>query len=483
MALKCELLSPPRAPPDDLCSLRGSAVIAGAFFTFFFCSGLQYCFGLIYKALLADASLGGTHFATSWVLSIEYFFFLSSGVLAAPLISSRGPRAAALAGASLVSAGFAASSAVTNLALLYATYGALVGGGCGLLLTAASYTVTQHFVRRRALALGAALAGGGLGAIVLAPAIEAATSAAGWRGALRLLAALAACVLPVAALPFNSVAGGEAPPPAAAARGGGAGAEPPPAQLAEGAEPLLPPEGAEGDEPGGGGGGGAAATPPPPPPAAPSFAVAFSSAPFRWFALGCFLYTGVFFTVLENLAPFLTEAAPRGAGLSAGAAAALGSAQGAFNVVGRLAIGAAADRRGASKVALTQATTAAEAALLAGLLLAPRAPGYAPLFAAAFGFCAGSVVALQPAIVAELVPPGQLAHGLGLLYLLQSPAVLIVPSLAAAARDQLGGYAAVWAAVPAILAAAAALFDGGALARRLRGGAACGRRAAGGAEK
>ena len=462
-AFKCELLSPPRAPPDDLCSLRGSAVIAGAFFTFFFSSGLQYCFGLVYKALLSDASLGGSHFATSWVLSIEYFFYLSSGVLAAPLISSRGPRAAALAGASLVAAGFAASAAVSNLALLYATYGALVGGGCGLLLTSASYTVTQHFVRRRALALGAALAGGGLGAIVLAPAIEAAISAAGWRGALRLLAVLAACVLPVAALPFNSVAVGEAPPPAR-----------------EGAEPLLAREGAGGDKPGGGAGG---AAPPPPPPAAPSFAAAFSSAPFRWFALGCFLYTGVFFTVLENLAPFLTEAAPRGAGLSAGAAAALGSAQGAFNVVGRLAIGAAADRRGVSKVALAQATTAAEAALLAGLLLAPRAPGYAPFFVAAFGFCAGSVVALQPAIVAELVPPGQLAHGLGLLYLLQSPAVLIVPSLAAAARDQLGGFAAVWAAVPAILAAAAALLDGGALARRLCCGAAGGRRAAGGAER
>lgn len=446
------LLSPPPAPPDALCSLRGGAVLAGAFFTYFFASGLQYSFGVVYKTLLADASLGGSHFATSWVVSIEYFFFLFSGIFAAPLVAARGPRAAALLGSLLVAGGFAASSVVTDLSALYLSYGVLVGAGCGLMNTAAGYTVAQHFVSRRAFALGAALTGGGLGAIVLAPAIQSAIAASGWRGALRLLAALAAGVLPLAALPFNSVGSAlpEAPPGCGA--GGAAG----------GSEHLLDGDGDAGDVA-------------PLPAAPPSFAAVAASAPFRWFAAGCFLYTGVFFTVLENLVPFLTEARPKGPALSSGEAALLGSVQGAFNVCGRLAVGAAADLPGLSKVAIAQATTALEAALLAGLLLAPRAPTFAYFFAAGFGFCAGTVVAVQPAIVAELMPPAQLAHGIGLLYLLQSPGVLIVPTLAAVARDELGGYAVVWAAVPTVLAAAILFLDGGALARRCtccgRGGA------------
>ena len=431
------LFSPPLSAPDALCSLRGGTVALGAGATYFFATGLQYCFGVVFVAMLKDSSLGGSHLATSWVLSIEYFCFMFSGSLSAPLIASRGPRVAALVGAALLAAGFCLSSVVSDLGLLYATYGLLVGAGCGLLNTAASYTVTQHFVKRRSLALGATLAGGGLGAIVLAPVVQAAISATGWRGALRLLAALAACVLPLAALPFNSIS--------ATPQGSAAGTT-----SKEGAEDLL----LEGEGPS-----------LEPPSEAPSFSAVLSIVPLRWFALGSFLYCGVFFTLLENLAPFLTDAAPRGVGLSAATAALLGSVQGAANVIGRLAIGAAGDLPGVSKTALAQATMVAEAALLGCLALAPQLPGFAYFFAGGFGFCAGSLVALQPAIVASYAPPHLLAHGLGLLYVCQSPAILLVPTLASAARDRWGSYIVVWEALPLLVGAGAALLDGGRLAK------------------
>ena len=430
------LLSAPPSAPDALCSLRGGIVAAAAAATYFFATGLQYCFGVVFVAMLKDPSLGGSHLATSWVLSIEYFFFMFSGSLSAPLIASHGPRAAAIAGAALLAAGFALSSVVSNLGLLYLTYGLLVGAGCGLLNTAASFTVTQHFVKRRALALGATLAGGGLGAIVLAPVVQAAIAGAGWRGALRLLAALAACVLPLAALPFNAIK---------AERGSAAGVEGAEDPLLEGKGPAAEAEG--------------------PPAEAPSFSAVLAIVPLRWFALGCFLYCGVFFTILENLAPFLTDAAPRGVGLSAATAALLGSVQGAANVVGRLAIGAVGDLPGVSKTVLAQATMAAEAALLGCLALAPQFPSYAYFFAGGFGFCAGSVVALMPAIVASHAPPHLLAHGLGFLYVCQSPAILLLPALASAARDRWGSYIAVWEALPLVVCAGAALLDGGALAK------------------
>jgi MFS family permease len=437
MSSLCRLLSPPLSAPDSLCSLRGGSVALGASTTYFFSTGLQYCFGVVFVAMLKDTSLGGSHLATSWVLSIEYFFFMFSGSLSAPLIASRGPRLAALAGAALLAAGFGLSSVVSDLGLLYVTYGLFVGVGCGLLNTAASYTVTQHFVKRRSLALGATLAGGGLGAIVLAPVVQAAISATGWRGALRLLAALAACVLPLAVLPFNSIS---VVPHGSATSG----------ERAE--DPLLEGEGPSSE----------------PPPEAPSFSAALSIVPLRWFALGSFLYCGVFFTLLENLAPFLTDAAPRGVGLSAATAALLGSTQGAANVIGRLVIGAVGDLPGVSKTVLAQASMVAEAALLGCLTLAPQFPGYAYFFAGGFGFCAGSLVALQPAIVASLVPPQLFAHGLGLLYVCQSPAILLVPTLASAARDRWGSYSVVWQTLPLIVGAGASLLDGGRLAKWCR---------------
>ena len=431
--------------------MRGGAVALGASATYFFATGLQYCFGVIFVAMLKDSSLGGSHLTTSWVLSIEYFCFMFSGSVSAPLIASRGPRVAALAGAALLATGFGLSSIVSDLGLLYVTYGLFVGAGCGLLNTASSYTVTQHFVKRRSLALGGTLAGGGLGAIVLAPVVQAAISATGWRGALRLLAALAACVLPLAALPFNSIK--------VAPQGSATTSTATSNESAE--DPLL-----EGEGPS-----------PEPPSEAPSFSAILSIVPLRWFALGSFLYCGVFFTLLENLAPFLTDAAPRGVGLSAATAALLGSVQGAANVIGRLAIGAAGDLPGVSKTVLAQGTMAAEAALVGCLALAPQFPGYAYFFAGGFGFCAGSLVALQPAIVASHVPPHLLAHGLGFLYVCQSPAILLVPPLASAARDRWGSYSVVWEALPLVVGAGASLLDGGWLAKRcsaaaLRAGAA-----------
>ena len=102
-----------------------------------------------------------------------------------------------------------------------------------------------------------------------------------------------------------------------------------------------------------------------------------------------------------------------------------------------------------------------EALLLGGLVLAPRLREYAYIFAVVFGLCAGSVVALQPAIIAAIVPPELLAHALGFLYMFMSPSVLIVPTLAAVARDRAGGYRIVWEILPFVMAAGAAVLNGG----------------------
>jgi MFS family permease len=437
------LFSPPSAPPDALYSLRGGAVVLGAFCSYFFATGSQYCFGLIFVSMLNDASLGGSHLSTSWVLSIEFFFFLASGCVSGPLVASRGPRFAAFAGAALVTAGFALSSFVTNLVLLYVTYGLLVGAGCGLLNTAASFTVTQHFVERRAFALGTALAGGGLGAIVLAPVIQAAISKTGWRGALRQLAVLTACVLPLAALPFNAVKAAplDSDLPAAAAE------DSEDSESSQDSALLIIARSEAGSSS--------------PTAAAPSFAAVLAYPPLIWFSMGCFLYTGCFFAVLENLAAFQIDAEPQGLGLNPETAAVLSSVQGANNIIGRMAIGAVADLPGVSKVALAQATMVLEALLLGGLVLAPRLREYAYVFAVVFGLCAGSVVALQPAIIAAIVPPELLAHALGFLYMFMSPSVLIVPTLAAVARDRAGGYRIVWEILPFVMAAGAAVLNGG----------------------
>jgi MFS family permease len=113
------------------------------------------------------------------------FGFLVSAVLS-PIVGrvmdARGPRIVILTGVALMSAGLFLAPYIEQPWHFYATLGVLVGGGANMMTyTAHSQFLPNWFVRRRALAIGIAFAGAGVGAIVLLPWLQSIILTDGWR--------------------------------------------------------------------------------------------------------------------------------------------------------------------------------------------------------------------------------------------------------------------------------------------------------------
>lgn len=389
----------------------GWVVILASFVSHVITLGVAYSFGVLYRALLADASLGGDRGATALVGSSASAATLAAGVFVSAIVTRYGHRAAAGAGAALVPLGLLLSSVVTDLPSLYFTWGVLLGTGSALSFMPAVMVVSRYFVKRRAFATGIAVAGSGVGTLVFGAVSDYLISRVGWRATLRVYAVLSAVVLSAAAATYVPVLTG-APPAGAAgskaaalatapardadARDGGgddAWAQPPPpageaATDVEGTSAVVAASAAAAP-PGGGGlarapaspwpeggdGGGEAdfeaATPssrapapapsssilpPPPAPAAAAPPRPALTATGVWrepaflpMAAVLFVYGGGLFTVYAHIV-----VAAGDAGLPPERAAALVSLMGVAGTVGRVAFGRVADHPRVDKVLLFQ---------------------------------------------------------------------------------------------------------------------------------
>lgn len=182
----------------------GWVIAAGAFTIYVSTVGIQYCIGLIYRALLLD-----TEFTAGWsraelaiVPSLESAHFLGGSLLAGILINKYGVRATMLIGTAFLVVGFLSSALVTNPAMLYLTYGCLCGLGCSLPSSSAIVMVARYFKKRRVTAAGFAVAGSGVGALIFGPLVEVVVAQAGWRGACYFLALCNAIMVPLATIVF-----------------------------------------------------------------------------------------------------------------------------------------------------------------------------------------------------------------------------------------------------------------------------------------
>ncbi len=131
------------------------------------------------------------------------FGFLVSA-LASPLVGRmmdrRGPRFVIEIGVILTAAGLLAATRIESPWQLYATLGVLVGGGANCMtFTAQSQYLPNWFVRRRALAIGIAFSGAGVGAILILPWIQAIILHQGWRTSCLTMGILTLTIL----LPLN----------------------------------------------------------------------------------------------------------------------------------------------------------------------------------------------------------------------------------------------------------------------------------------
>ena len=176
----------------------GWVIIAVAFVTVALSVTARTAFSLVFPPIVAefewDRGLAAGAFS---------FGFLVSAVLSpiiGRLMDRRGPRFVIQAGVLVMAAGLLGATQIASPWQLYATLGVLVGAGANCMsFSVQSQYLPNWFVRRRAMAIGLAFSGVGVGAITLLPWMQSVIQHDGWRASCWMLGVMTLVVL----LPLN----------------------------------------------------------------------------------------------------------------------------------------------------------------------------------------------------------------------------------------------------------------------------------------
>ncbi|OXJ21032.1 MFS transporter [Burkholderia sp. AU6039] len=400
----------------------GWYVVAAAFAVTFVGFGSAYTFSAFVESLQRDfaASRG----QISLVFSLAGFLYFGFGIVSGPLADRFGSRRLAVAGMLLTGIGLAAAGAAHTLVQVYVAYGLGVGLGVGCAYVPAVGAVQRWFVRRRGFASGLAVAGIGVGTLVMPPLASALIAHVGWRGAYFTLAVIAVVIGAGMALLIENDP-----------RGRG----------------LLP-DGEAAHEPVEGGGAkatardtgrsvsGAAASRKPA--AGATVREAVTSRSFASLYAACLICSFGVFVPFVHLVPYALDH-----GVSSSTAVLLLGAIGVGSTAGRFFLGGLADRFGRRTSLL---------AMFAGMAVALVAWAGAgtvatlAAFALGFGVFYGGWVAVLPAVVMDYFGGRNVSGIIGVLYTSVAFGTLIGPTAAGFIYDAGGGYL-----VP-ILASAAA---------------------------
>ncbi|KVH03204.1 MFS transporter [Burkholderia sp. BCCIQ04A] len=387
----------------------GWYVVAAAFAVTFVGFGSAYTFSAFVESLQRDfaASRG----QISLVFSLAGFLYFGFGIVSGPLADRFGSRRLAVAGMLLTGAGLAAAGAAHTLLQVYVAYGLGVGFGVGSAYVPAVGAVQRWFVRRRGFASGLAVAGIGVGTLVMPPLASALIAQVGWRGAYFTLAALVIVLGAGMSLLIENDP---------RRRG------------------LLP----DGDAPGGGSRDAAAASTGANVHAGATVREAVTSRPFASLYAACLVCSFGVFVPFVHLVPYALDH-----GVAPSTAVLLLGAIGVGSTAGRFFLGGLADRFGrrASLLAMFAGMAVALVAWAGAGTVATLAA-----FALVFGVFYGGWVAVLPAVVMDYFGGRNVSAIIGILYTSVAFGTLIGPAAAGFIYDAGGGYL-----VP-ILASAAA---------------------------
>jgi MFS family permease len=378
-------------------SRRAWGIVAAAFATCFVAFGIAYSYGAFVEELRAEFRAGRAVTAALFAATSFAWFGLSWATGAAA--DRFGPRRVLMTGAVLIGLGLVVTARAGSLGVALAGYGIGVGVGVACLYVPLVTLVAAWFDRRRTTAIGVAVAGIGLGTLVVPPVSALLIEAIGWRDAYLVLAAAGTPVLVACAWTAR-------PAPREPASGGG--------RLKEVAR----------------------------------------TADYRWLTLSALLVTTALFVPFVHLPPYAQE---RGA--SPVMAAALLSVIGLASIVGRLALGALASAAGLLRT--YQGCFAVVALSFAIWWAAGDSYPALVVFAVALGTSYGGFVALCPAVVAERFGVDRLGSLLGLLYTGAGLGSALGPPAAGAAIDAAGHDAAIAGSLMISVLAFAALLPVG----------------------
>jgi len=360
---------------DELDSRRSWVIVAAAAVSMFTVFAIGYSFGAFFESMADEFGTGSGATALSFSITIAVSFFLSRWT---GLWGDRfGPRPLLIAAAISLSTGLLATTLAPNIYVGYVTYGFGVGLAIALGYVPLVSAVTTWFEAKRATATGIAVAGIGLGTMVGSPASAALIGATSWRTTYVIYAIVGAGLLLGAA---------------SVARAGPSASDP--GRL-------------------------------------PSFKELFSKRDFQ------LLYGAITFSSLGLFVPFVfvaTYAEERGT--SEVWAAVLISIIGGASVIGRLGLGALADRAGAMRLFRLSITIM----MLSHVIWLTGGDRYWQLviYTVVLGLSYGGFIALSPVVTAERFGLVGLGGVLGTLYTSAGIGTLAGPPIAGVLRDELG---------------------------------------------
>lgn len=167
------------ASPGALDSRRGWVVAWAAFLSMFTVFAVGYSFGAFFDPLVEDfgSSSSATALIFSATISLSFLFGLQTG----RWVDRVGPKPVLLAGAASLTIGLFAMGLVGSLLVGYLVYSTFVGFAiaCGYVPLVA--TVGGWFEKQRAAALGLAVSGIGAGTLVGAPTAAKLIELTSWR--------------------------------------------------------------------------------------------------------------------------------------------------------------------------------------------------------------------------------------------------------------------------------------------------------------
>ncbi|MET0326854.1 MAG: MFS transporter [Ilumatobacteraceae bacterium] len=379
---------------SELDSARGWVVVAAAFVSMFVVYGIVYSFGAFFDSMAEDFGTGKG--ATALMFSITTAWYFGLGLVSGKAADRFGPRPVLLVAAAVLGLALVATSRVESIWVGYVTYGLGVGIAVACAYVPMVAAVGAWFVRRRTTALGVAVAGIGVGTLVLAPLSERLIDRYGWRTSYVVLGIGGAAALLLASL----------------------GAHRPPRQ----AEQVPPPM--------------------------------RQIVRQRGFVI---LYAATLLMSTALFVPFVfIKSYATDEGIDAGAAATLVGIIGASSVVGRLGLGGLGGRFGATR--LMQASFVILAASFLIWLAAGSSYPMLVLFTLVMGVAYGGFIALAPAVAAGLFGTVGLGAILGTLYTAAAIGGLIGPPVVGEIIDQVSYEAGIVVAMVLTGASAAVLF-------------------------
>jgi MFS family permease len=178
----------------------GWVIVAVMFITLFFSLGFRFAFGVYYSAILDET--GWQRGETASVVSAAMVVYAATAALSGFLYDRLGARVLFPIGALLMGLGLILCAGAATLTHLIIAYGVLLGlsyAALGFIPHMA--IVPRWFTRRRGLASAVALAGVGLGSLVISAASAALILRIGWRQAMWVFGIASMAVL----IPLNLV--------------------------------------------------------------------------------------------------------------------------------------------------------------------------------------------------------------------------------------------------------------------------------------